>query len=222
MTCCGLAVVRRVLVALSLLCAAVPGAVAQDMGVIESDILVIDPDRLFAETQLGLRMTSTLRAEREALIARNRELEAQLEAEEKALTDLRAQTSPEEFRKLADTFDSKVQEIRSQSERRARDLERNSSQATVQFMRLIEPVLVQIMREAGAAVVMDSRNVLLRAGAIDITDLAITRIDERIGDAMPGDAPPQDSTPMPDTPEQGPEEDPPAQDAPAEQAPAGD
>ncbi|WP_288943526.1 OmpH family outer membrane protein [uncultured Roseovarius sp.] len=222
MTCCGLAVVRRVLVALSLLCAAVPGAMAQDMGVIESDILVIDPDRLFAETQLGLRMTSTLRAEREALIARNRELESQLEAEEKALTDLRAQTSPEEFRKLADTFDSKVQEIRSQSERRARDLERNSSQATVQFMRLIEPVLVQIMREAGAAVVMDSRNVLLRAGAIDITDLAITRIDERIGDAMPGDTPPQDATPVPDTPEQPPEEDPPAQDAPAEQPPAGD
>ncbi|MCZ0811009.1 MAG: OmpH family outer membrane protein [Pseudomonadota bacterium] len=161
-------------------------ATAQGVGVVQSDVLVINPDRLFAETQLGETMNEELQAKRDALIAHNRKLEAELEAEEKALSELRAETSPEEFRDLADAFDAKVRNIRQDSDRRARDLDRIRSQAPVTFMRLVEPVLVDIMRDADAAVIMDSRSVLLRAEVVDITDVAVSRIDEEIGSELPG------------------------------------
>ncbi|MEL7256646.1 MAG: OmpH family outer membrane protein [Pseudomonadota bacterium] len=156
-----------------------PGAApAQDVGVVQSQILVVDPERLFNQTQLGQSYLVRIQEERDALIARNRQIEAQLEAEEKSLTEKREEATPEEFREMADDFDARVQEIRRDSERRVRDLERNRERAPVEFMRQVEPVLVEIMRAAGGVVVVDARNVLLRADVIDITDVAIARIDD--------------------------------------------
>ncbi len=167
-----------------LMTAFVMPAAAQNIGVVQSDILVLDPEKLFAETQLGQRINAEYLAERDKLIARNRKIEAELEAEELALTNLRAEKTPAEFRILADAFDTKVQEIRRESERTVRDLERSRERAPVLFMRKIEPVLVQVMRDSGGAVIMDIRSVLLRADVIDITDLVISRVDEAIGDGL--------------------------------------
>ena len=172
------------------------GGQAQDVGVVQSDILVLDPDRLFNETAFGQRLNAEYQAQREALIARNRTLEAELEAEEQSLTDLRDSSSAEDFKELADAFDAKVQQIRRDSDRAVRDLERNRERAPIIFMRTVEPVLGQIMQDAGGAVVLDLRTVLLRANVIDITDLAIDRIDRQIGDGPPS----LDEQAAPDTP----------------------
>ena len=154
---------------------------AQDIGVVQSDILVLDPDRLYLETRLGQRIAADLQAERDKLIARNRKVEAELAAEEKALTELRATKTAAEFRDLADEFDTKVQEIRRNSERAVRDHERNLKRAPVLFMRTVEPVLIQLLKDANGAVIMDQRSVLLRSDVIDITDVAISRVDAVIG-----------------------------------------
>ena len=174
---------------------------AQSVGVVQSDILVVDPERLFEETQLGQSITARLQDEREDLIALNRKLEAELEAEELALTEQRDTSSPEEFRNLADAFDEKVQQIRADSQRRVREHERNRERAPLDFMRQVEPVLVELMREAGAAVVMDRRTVLLQADVVDITGAAIQRIDASLGVSLPqfdsegaSDAEPEDGT----------------------------
>lgn len=158
---------------------------AQSVGVVQSDILVVDPERLYEETRLGQAITAQLQQEREDLIALNRKLEAELEAEELALTEQRDTTSPEEFRDLADAFDERVQRIRADSQRRVREHERNRERAPLDFMRQVEPVLVELMREAGAAVVMDRRTVLLQADVVDITSAAVQRIDATLGPAAP-------------------------------------
>ncbi|WP_294621973.1 OmpH family outer membrane protein [uncultured Roseovarius sp.] len=183
-----------------------PAVQAQDVGVVQSDILVLDPERLFSETELGQRMTSEYQAAREALSKRNRGLEAELEAEEQALTEQRETLSPEAFRQLADEFDTKVQRIRRESDAAVRNLERRWELAPVSFMRRVEPVLVQVMQEAGGVVVLDARSVLLRADVVDITGLAASRINEEIGEgqAATGAQPPvaEDVTPQDAAPEE--------------------
>jgi Skp family chaperone for outer membrane proteins len=176
-----------------------PAALAQDVGVVQSEILVLDPERLFSETQLGKQMLKDFQAAREAMSKRNRQLEAELEAEEKSLTEKRASLSPEEFRDLADQFDSKVQRIRRESDRAVRDLERRRELLPVQFMRMVEPVLVGLMEDTGGAVIMDARSVLLRADAVDVTDLAASRIDAEIGE---GPEASQEAPPAPEAPEE--------------------
>ncbi len=150
---------------------------AQDTGVARSDILVLDPERMFEETALGREMLAEHQAERDALAAQNRSLEAELEAEEKRLTDIRAETSPEDFRELADAFDARVQEIRRASERRVRDLERDRERLPAEFLRQVDGVILEIMSAAGGIVLLDQRTVILRADVIDITDRAIEGID---------------------------------------------
>lgn len=173
-------------------------ATSQSLGVVQSDILVLDPDRLFSQTRFGKRLNAQYLEQRDELIARNRRLETELESEEKALADLRTETTPEEFRALADAFDSKVQEIRRESDRAVRELERNRESAPVLFMRTVEPVLIEIMQEADGAIVLDIRSVLLRSNQVDITDLAIARIDQKIGDGPELPPSPEPETQAPD------------------------
>lgn len=154
---------------------------AQQLGVVQSDVLVIDIERLLAETAYGQRLQAGVEAERDALIARNERVAAELEAEEQALTELRATTPPDEFRELADAFDTKVTQLRRESEGLSRDLERRRDLAPVQFMRVVQPVLGEILSEADAVALLDVRSVILRADVADVTDIAISRIDARIG-----------------------------------------
>lgn len=159
-----------------------PSAEAQEAATIQSTILVLDPDRLFSGTEVGQKLTEDYQSERDALIANNRELEAELKAEEQALTDARDTMSAVQFRTEADAFDKKVRSIRLENEQKARDLERGRELAPLTLMRMAEPILVQIMRDTGGQIILDSRQVLLRADTIDITGLAIERVDAAIGD----------------------------------------
>lgn len=156
-------------------------AQAQQLGVVQSDVLVISIERLLSETMYGQRLQAAINAERDALIARNERVARDLETEEQALTELRATTPPAEFRKMADDFDAKVTQLRRESERLSRDLERQRDLAPVQFMRVVQPVLGELLREADAVVLLDIRSVILRADVADVTDIAISRIDARIG-----------------------------------------
>lgn len=175
------------------------GSAAQQVGVIQSDVLLIDPERLLLQSQYGQSLQRGLQAERDELIADNERVAAELEAEEQALTGLRPTLPSAEFRELADAFDQKVEELRLDSERRSRELERKRDLVQSQFMRVVRPVLTKLLDEANAMVMLDARSVMLHAGAADITDLAIKRVDARIGSgpAQPGLAPPEDA-PLPE------------------------
>lgn len=180
-------------------------AASQDVGTVQSEILVLDPERLFNETRVGQRLMQQYQTERENLIASNRTIEAELRAEEQSLTDSRPDMSAADFRSAADAFDAKVRDLRAENERRAIDLERGREIAPLSLMRMAEPILVDLMRDAGGTIILDSRQVLLRANVIDITDLAILRVDAAIGDGsgeIPGmemrEAPAEGRAPAPD------------------------
>lgn len=155
---------------------------AQQLGVVQSPILTISSDRLFVESAFGKRVAREVEEAGSALAAENREIEAELTAEEKALTAQRPGMDPEAFRELADAFDAKVQEIRRTQEAKARELTQKSEAERVIFFQAVRPVLVEIMRETGASVILERSSVFLSANATDITDLAIARIDEVIGE----------------------------------------
>lgn len=172
---------------------------AQPTGVVQSDILILDPERLFNETLYGRRLLEGIQEDRDTLVAHNRRIEAELEDEEQALTERRPSLSAAEFRDLADTFDRKVQQLRQNSERMSRDLERQREIAPAQFMRVIEPVLADILSDSGGVVIMDVRAVLLHSGVADITDLAIERVNAQIGEG-PENGPTRNTVTPPKSP----------------------
>ena len=146
-----------------------------------SPILTIDQDRLFSETKLGVATLEAVEADAQALAEENQMIEAELIAEERDLTERKADLEPEAFRKLANDFDKRVQNFRAEQDEKARQLSRSRDEARNLFFREVATIISGIVRERGALVVIDRRDVFLSADSIDITDEAIRRVNEDVG-----------------------------------------
>lgn len=160
---------------------ALPAAAQDQPAPAPSPVLTLNQDRLFAESLWGKRVTAEIEAASAELAAENRRIEGELTAEEKALTDRRATMPPEEFRKAADDFDTRVVGIRSAQDAKTRALNTRSETERQEFFKLVLPVISDVLQERGAVAVLDSRAIFVSSGAIDITDTLIAEIDRRIG-----------------------------------------
>lgn len=165
---------------LAALAFAAPDATAQGVPV-SGDILVLNQDRLLSQTEYGQRIQRELEAASTALAGQNREIEMQLTAEELELTELREALETEDFRALADEFDERVSGIRAAQDAKTRDLQAQADAVRQRFFEEIVPILLELVEAEGAAVLLDSRTVLLSAGSVDITDRAISEIDMALG-----------------------------------------
>nr|WP_245823215.1 OmpH family outer membrane protein [Antarctobacter heliothermus] len=170
----------------------------------KTPILVIEFERVFSESAFGLRVNSEIEQAGRAIATENRRIEAELTEEERRLTDLRPTLAPDEFRKLADAFDEKVQRLRDEQDTKARALGARTDEARRRFLTVAQPVLEGLLREAGAALILERRTVLVAADSVDITDRAIARIDAQIGDGAAASPDPAPDT-VPEAPEAQPD-----------------
>ncbi len=159
-----------------------PQGVSQQLGVRDPLVLTIASDRLFTESAFGKRVLLEIETESAQLAEENERIVAELSSEEKDLTQMRAELPPEDFRPLAQAFDEKVQSHREGQRAKLDALARRSEESRQTFYALAQPVLIELMRETGAAVVLERANVFLSADTSDITDEAIARINAAIGD----------------------------------------
>ncbi|MEM6634968.1 MAG: OmpH family outer membrane protein [Pseudomonadota bacterium] len=148
-----------------------------DDPLLASSILIIDQERLFADSAFGRQVASNAEAASQTLQTENRRIEAELVTEERQLTEERPSLSPEEFRSRADAFDSKVQAIRTEQDAKSSEIATRIDEDRRLFFQAIVPVLAQIMRDAGAVVILDKRTSLLSVNNIDITERAVEQID---------------------------------------------
>jgi Skp family chaperone for outer membrane proteins len=149
---------------------------------LRSPLLVIEPDRLFAESAFGKASAARIDAAQAALLAENRTFEVALEAEERDLTARRATLPANEFRALADAFDAKAEGIRTAQQDKGRVITESAQADRLRFLDLATPVLGQVMADAGAVAILDEDTLFLSFGAINVTDRAIVLIDQAIGD----------------------------------------
>ncbi|NDW52161.1 OmpH family outer membrane protein [Aliiroseovarius sp. PrR006] len=166
-----------------------------------SQIVTIDRQRLFSDTAYGQRVLATVEVERARLAQETREAEADLAKEEKQLTEQRSSLDPTSFRVLADAFDQKVNELRAEGQQREQEFVRVLEREQSAFFERIGPILGRLVREVGAVVIIDRRAILLATQNIDITDAAIRRIDQELGDGVASPAPPSDAPSEDETPE---------------------
>jgi Skp family chaperone for outer membrane proteins len=140
-------------------------------------VLVLDRNRLYADSRYGRQSQAAIEAEVRAMAAENRSLQAALEAEEAALAERRPGLPAAEFQALAQAFDAKVKDIRRERDAKARELSLRQEQSQRAFLQKVVPILNQIRTEMGAELILDRALVIWSSPTIDITDLAIGRID---------------------------------------------
>ena len=193
--------------ALVLACALVPvggATLAQqvqtptsEVGVPRAPILTLDRERLLSETRFGRAVEAQFQQDSQTLIAENLRLEQALETEERALTDQRATLPAEEFRALAEEFDTKTEAIRTAQDAKSRAITSRRDAERQRFLQAAIPVLADLMRESGAVAIFDKEMVILSLRGVDITDEAIARIDEVLGDGAGAADAEGDAMPMP-------------------------
>lgn len=171
----------------ALLFAVSPAAAQQDgglsnVGVVQSLILTVAPEALYAQSDFGQRIAREIEAESVEIAAENRRIEAELTAEERELTELRDTLTPAEFRARADAFDEKVQRLRREQDEKARAVGQRNEDARRALLTAVQPVLLQLMVESGAVAVLDRRMVLLSVDSVDITEQAILRVNAEFGE----------------------------------------
>ncbi|MBK1635078.1 OmpH family outer membrane protein [Rhodovulum adriaticum] len=188
---------RGLLLAACLAAFVLAGAVqAQDTRApLLSPVLVLDRERLFAESQAGQAVLAQAEAERAELAAENRRIEAELTEEERALTEQRPILPPEEFRALAQAFDEKVVAIRRAQDKKGLELTQRRERLQQEFYRDALPIIAGLVRDSGAVLVMDRSAALLVADQIDITDAAIAQIDAQLDDDQTPPTAEDDATP---------------------------
>lgn len=153
-------------------------------------ILTVDIDRLFGQSLFGERIVLGYNDGRGELAVENRRIADGLREEELELAALRAEMDPSVFRTEAEAFDAKAQAIRRAQDAKESALENSLAEGRTQFLEVSRPILGQLMLDRGAFAILDRRSVLLSAGSIDVTDDAIRRIDEALGDGANADPPP--------------------------------
>ena len=163
-------------------------------------VLILDQDRLFRESVFGkaslARETDTARQ----LEAENARILADLIAEEQSLTTRRATLPPAEFTALADAFDAKAERIRRAQDAKLAALVKTRDADRAAFLAAIGPVLGELLREKGAAAILDASSVVVFSPAFEITDEATLRIDAVLTDLPDATVAPEtapEATPAP-------------------------
>ena len=151
---------------------------------VQSPVLTVDSERLFNESAFGRRVAREIEAVGQTIQADNERIASELEREEQELTERRPTLEPEEFKELADAFNDKAERIRRERSDVADALSLRLQREQQAFVQAIVPVMEEIMRAAGAGVVLERGSVFISARAIDVTDIAIQRIDQTLGEGQ--------------------------------------
>lgn len=155
---------------------------AQDATTTVPPVLTLDQDRLFNQSAYGRAVVAEIARRSDDLAAENRRIEQELTVEEQDLTDRRPSLESAEFRELADAFDAKVERIRREQAQKAVDLNVWIEEQQKRFFDSVFPVLANLTEELGASVIIDRRFALIALDRTDVTNLAILKVDQVLGD----------------------------------------
>ncbi|MGH1445682.1 MAG: OmpH family outer membrane protein [Cognatishimia sp.] len=156
---------------------------------VPSPIIIIESDRLYEQSLFSQRVRQEQDARKAVLLAENRQIAAELAEEEKRLTEQRSTMEATDFRKLADAFDSRVEEIRSIQDDKELQIIRFAEEERIRFFQELVPVLERILNERGASIVLEKRTTFASSSALNVTDRTLAIANGLLGDGAVSEEP---------------------------------
>ncbi len=149
-------------------------ALAQD---VPAPLLTLDQDRFFLQSDFGKAAIERERTSTAALEQENKRIEADLIAEEQALTEERNTLAPKDFAAKAEAFDQKVERIRDEQDTKSRQLAEVRDRDRRAFLQAALPVLGDLLGQKQATAILDKNLVIVSLSAVDVTDEAIAAVN---------------------------------------------
>lgn len=160
----------------------------------QSSIIVVDMDRVGAESAAGKSGQTQLKAKVDSLQSRGKALADQLRGEEETLLKARQANTmaPEAFQAKVKDLQTKQNNARTELGNREQELQRSQAYVRQQIFNAVGPIIQTVMRERNASIVLTRDAALAVAPALDVTADVIRRLDAalpRVNANAPAPAP---------------------------------
>lgn len=154
-------------------------------------VLVFDRARVLDQSEIGAALEAQVADARAALLAENEKIYADLETEEQEISDAKPTMDTATFQARAQAFDEKVTAVRQSQDEKALEIQKLYDDGLAEIEQQMNTVLAEIARDLGAVVVFERNQVYLMNGAIDISRIAIEKLDEQSSEAADSDQTPE-------------------------------
>ncbi len=143
-------------------------------------IAVVDAGRVFQESQYGTNLLEELKQLREQKRAEGQVKQGDAKALQDRITQSRLALSPEKLEELQKELEQKVIALQRFEDDAKREIDEASTTAMTEFNAQIMPVIDQVAREKGFALIFNKyeAGLLFAHEQVDITDTVIARFDE--------------------------------------------
>lgn len=158
---------------------ALPTAAFAQAAAAQTSIIVVDMDRVGADSAAGKSGQTQLKAKLDSLQARGKTLADQLRSEEEALLKARQANTmaPEAFQAKVKDLQTKQNSARTELGNRENELQRSQAYVRQQIFNAVGPIVQAVMRERGASIVLAREAALAVAPTLDVTAEVIRRLD---------------------------------------------
>ena len=173
---------------------ALPTAALAQAAAAQSSIIVVDMDRVGADSAAGKSGQTQLKTRLDGLQARGKSLADQLRGEEETLLKARQTKTmaSEAFQAKVKDLQTKQNNARTELGNREQELQRSQAYVRQQIFNAVGPIIQAVMRERGANIVLARDAALAVSPTLDVTAEVIRRLDAalpRVNATAPAAAP---------------------------------
>jgi Skp family chaperone for outer membrane proteins len=145
----------------------------------QTSIIVVDMDRVGAESAAGKSGASQLKSQADSVQARAKTLADQLRGEEETLVKARQANTmaPEAFQAKVKDLQTKQNNARTELGGREQQFARSQAYVRQQIFNAVGPIIQTLMRERGATIVLARDAALAVSPTLDVTAEVIRRLD---------------------------------------------
>lgn len=159
-----------------------------------TSIIVVDMDRVGADSAAGKSGQTQLKTKLDSLQARGKSLADSLRTEEETLLKARQANTmaPEAFQAKVKDLQTKQNSARTELGNREQELQRSQAYVRQQIFNAVGPIIQAVMRERGATIVLAREAALAVSPTLDVTAEVIRRLDAalpRVNATAPAVAP---------------------------------
>lgn len=168
--------IRAALLGVALLGLSAPAVQAQSA----SGILVVDINRVFAESSAGQDANRQLKAQGDSLQARVNQLQTQFKTEEDTLRKQKDSIAPEAFQQKVNEFVGRRGKAEEEVNQKQQSIQRAAAGVRQTIETNLSPIFQQLLTERSAQIVIAKEIVLANAAPLDVTSVVIQRLNTKL------------------------------------------
>lgn len=153
-------------------------------------VLIVDLRRVMSESKVGHDLQRQVEALNGQVTGDLKAEKANLQKEQIALQQQSAILAPDVKARRIKDFEARVAAFQEKVQKRGSLIQGGVMKAQSQIEQALGPILQGLMRERGATMLMDRTAVLLAVGGLDMTSVAIQRLDMKLTSVKVELAPP--------------------------------